>query len=361
MNTPPWIEAMRGTPIAEVASQLGLTVDEKRRCISPCPSCGRERRNASTPHEKRGAIGLPSDTKWFCFACEVGGDAIDLVAASLGRARFKDLPHHRRQEVKEWCGRFVGNDETSQIRRRPSQPPERVEKPYPPLAEVLELLRHCIPTTEDKQVDAYLRSRGVDAIDVDDRRLAFALPEGVSLPSWARFGVNRWTEIGSRLIVPLVDCRGEIRSVVARRIVDGETPKALPPKGFGKSGLVWACPFIRTVLRDGMPEWWGADAPPLRIFIVEGDSDFLTAATGAAQGLRWSDADEFAPGILGITSGAWTAEVAGRIPDGAELIVATDDDDAGWKYLEVIERSINTRIAAGTLRVSRWDSGSEAR
>ncbi len=357
-----WIDSMRGVAIVDVAHQLGLTVDEKRRWISPCPACGRERRNASTPGERRGAIGLRSDVSWHCFtsSCELGGDAIDLVAASIGHARFKDLSPHRKEDVRTWCENFIGDVTPKRRASRPPPPIERVEKPYPPLAEVLELLRKCIPTAEDKQVDAYLRSRGVDAIDVDDRRLAFALPEGVSLPSWACFGAHRWTEIGNRLLVPLVDCKGEIRSVVARRVVDGESPKTLPPKGFGKSGLVWACPFMRTVLRDGMPEWWTSDAPPLRIFIVEGDSDFLTAATGAAQGLRWSDADEFAPGVLGITSGAWTAEIAARIPDGAELIVATDDDDAGWKYLEVIERSVSARIAAGTLRVSRWDSGSEA-
>ena len=355
-----WIDSMRGVAIVDVAHQLGLAIGEKRRWISPCPACGRERRNASTPGERRGAIGLPTPTTWYCFACEARGDAIDLVAASIGHARFKDLPHHHREEVREWCQRFIGN-EPSQIRRCPLAPVERVERPYPPTGEVLELLRHCIPTADDDGVSAYLRSRGVDPVEVDDRRLAMALPAGVSLPAWARFGAHTWTEIGHRLLVPLVDYKGDIRSVVARRVIDGETPKALPPKGFGKAGLVWACPFARTLLREGRPEWWTSDAPPLRIYVVEGDSDFLTAATGASHGIRWSDADEYAPAIIGITSGAWTPEIAARIPDGVELVIATDDDDAGDRFADSIARSVSARITTGTLRTSRWIFGSALR
>jgi hypothetical protein len=260
--------------------------------------------------------------------------------------------------VRAWCERFVSNVEPHRRASPPPPPAERIEKPNPPTDEVIELLRCCVPSVEDAEVSAYLRSRSVDPVEVDDRRLAMALPIDAPLPSWARFGSLTWTKIGNRLLVPLVNGKGEIRSIVARRIIDGETPKALPPKGFGKAGLVWACPFARTLLREGMPSWWGPDAPPLRIFIVEGDSDFLTAATGASHGIRWSDADEYAPAIIGITSGAWTDQIGARIPDGAELVIATDADDAGNKFVDGIMRTVSARIAAGTLRTSRCVFGS---
>ena len=66
--------------------------------------------------------------------------------------------------------------------------------------------------------------------------------------------------------------------------------------------------------------------------VVEGEPDFLTWAT------RFSDANETAPGVIGVGSGAWSKGLADRIPDRARVIVRTHDDRAGQKYAaEVID------------------------
>ncbi len=372
---------MRGQPIAVVAGRLGLEVDERGRWISPCPACGRERRNASTPGERRGAISLPSDVSWKCFPCGLGGDAIGLVAASVGREPFSKLGEREKADVRAWCLMFLGDapatstssqpasrsaprSSSSTTRRAPTRSPSEPREP-PPRQHVLDLLNACVPVVDDREVSAYLRSRGVDPVEVNDRLLGVALRVGARLPRWAHFGRLRWDEAGHRLLVPLYDAEGLVRSVVARRVVDGDTPKSLPPAGHTKAGFVMACPFARTILRagGGMPlledepaagPWWRPDAPRLRILIAEGDSDFLTFAAGYAHGVRWSEADEYAPAVIGIQSGAWTDAIAARVPDGAELVIGTDADEAGDRYADHIVRTIAARLEAGALTASRW-------
>ena len=59
------------------------------------------------------------------------------------------------------------------------------------------------------------------------------------------------------------------------------------------------------------------------IVIAEGGPDFITWAVES------SDADEDAPAVFGIGSGAWTPEHAARVPDGYIVTIATHDDEAG--------------------------------
>ena len=55
-----------------------------------------------------------------------------------------------------------------------------------------------------------------------------------------------------------------------------------------------------------------------------------------------------APAVLGVTAGGWTEEIAKRIPAGARVILATDQDKAGEKYA----RSIAATLQGYDLR--RW-------
>ena len=274
-----------------------------------------------------------------CFSCDATGDALALVAVAHGL----DLRHDFRLVLVE-AARLSG--EWSLVRELddgeapsgapvpvqlvpPLPPPEPVEeRVYPP--DAADVWARCGAVVEDDGACAYLSGRGLDGDAVADRDLARVLP--APAPRWATFHGSTWLDTGHRLVLPVFDATGVLRSVRAMRVVEGDSPKRLPPAGHKAAGLVLADPLARLVLERGAaPEWWPASTP-LRLVVVEGEPDFLTWAT------RFSDANETAPGVIGVGSGAWSKGLADRIPDRARVIVRTHDDRAGQKYAaEVID------------------------
>ncbi|WP_394829289.1 hypothetical protein [Pendulispora albinea] len=101
------------------------------------------------------------------------------------------------------------------------------------------------------------------------------------------------------MILPVYDARGDMRSVRAWRIIEGDSPKRLPPGGYKTSGLVLADGSAVSVLATG---GW-IDEVNLHVVITEGEPDFLTWAT------RYSDADQDAPVVLGVVGGLWTEDM----------------------------------------------------
>jgi len=155
------------------------------------------------------------------------------------------------------------------------------------------------------------------------------------LPRWARKRVEDngpripWTVSGHRLIVPLFDERGLMRSVLARAVGPAEI-KSYAPAGFTRAQLVMACPFARWLLATGeRPQWWPLEHE-MRVVVTEGEADYLGWAT------RWSDAAEFAPATLGIVSGSWSASIAARLADRSVVVVSTDNDLQGDLYAQTI-------------------------
>jgi hypothetical protein len=89
-------------------------------------------------------------------------------------------------------------------------------------------------------------------------------------------------------------------------------------------------PVARSVLAgrvDGLPT-------PISVVVVEGEPDFLTWAT------RYSDGDADAPIVFGVVCGAWSGELAARIPDGARVVVRTHQDPSGERYAAEIARTL---------------------
>jgi hypothetical protein len=233
--------------------------------------------------------------------------------------------------------------------RQRGEDPRSVAPPeptYPPRDEVLALWASSSSVTADRDVAAYLATREIDPVAVHDRDLARALSPDAR-PRWASFNRADWYALGYRLILPLYDARGDLRSVVARDVAPlpgSDAPKSCAARGYQRRALVFACGLGRLVLASGAaPEWW-APGPPLRIIIREGEIDFLLSA------LRVSDANEHAPAVLGITAGSWTSSIAARVPDGAEIAIATDADEAGDGYALAIEDTLADR----DVRIGRW-------
>jgi hypothetical protein len=190
---------------------------------------------------------------------------------------------------------------------------------------------------DESEVAEWLNSRALDAGAVEDFGLARALPSDVLQPRWARYQRQTWGEAGYRLLLPMFDKLGALRSLRARRVIPGEGPKNLAPAGCSTGGLVMADALGRRLLATGQcPEGWPA-AVPLRVVVAEGEPDFLTWGT------RFSDADATAPAVLGVVSGGWTSGIAGRLPDGARVIVRTHLDEAGEKYARAVHESLRGR------------------
>jgi hypothetical protein len=347
-----WLERMQDMHLLQVAAALGLRCAAARGAsggsIYGCPVCGAECRHA-TRRDRRGALGVRHDGTGFrCMDCDLSGDSIDLVALVLRGKRYRELGTAARDEVREWCSRFTGVEVVPGSAPAPATAPAQ----YPLEAEVRNFWDCCVPVDTDSAVGEYLTRRKVWPKLVTCFDLARALPEDKAAPAWAsRWNMDlgrsmSWAETGHRLIVPLFDERGLMRSVLARSVDGTAQSKSLAPSSFGRAGLLMADGFGRWLLATGQrPEWWLAGRE-LRLVVAEGETDFLGWAT------QWSDAAEFAPATFAVVSGSWCADVAARVPDGTTVVIATDNDKAGDRYASTIVDTFTGRAVT----LERWEA-----
>lgn len=266
-----------------------------------------------------------------CFGCGGGGDVISLAAAVLGLDALADF-RRLLVELAARCG--IAGDAPRPL---PALPPLRPTPPpsYPPADEVRDLFARCLPVCDDPALCVALFGRGLDPAIIADRDLARCLPPDGPLPAWARSAQGSWRASGHRLIVALFDAGVELVSLHARTLAADADPKGLSPAGHSSAGLVMADGFARSVLAHGWPAWWNR-SEPLTLVIAEGVPDYLTDASVFGE---W----EQAPATLGVISGAWSADIAARIPDGCRVIIRTHDDEAGRRYRHQIGESLHTR------------------
>lgn len=339
-----WIDRMRGAPVLEVATALGYSIEGHKQAATShtiaCPACAQSKRHTRTEpdgRKGRGAVGIHKRKPygWRCFQCDAHGDAITFASFAIAGASYKDLRVEHKAKVREWCQQWTHTAPTSST---PAPEPPR----YP--LDVAEFYAGCVRVDEDEDVRRYLLGRSIDAGLVADLDLARALPVDAVLPRWAR----TWAQESRRLIVPLYDPHGVMRSVIGRSIDREVDVKSKAPYGFDRAGLVMACSLGQQLLQHGQrPEWWPADRL-LTAVIVEGEPDYLSAAS------QWSDAAEYAPATFGFVEGAWSEQHASRIPDGSRVVLVPhlDESGKGERYADAI-----TKTFAGRVHVQRFNVG----
>jgi hypothetical protein len=272
-----------------------------------------------------------------CFSgCGLDGDVFVLVAAALGLDARRDFA-----AVLGHAAGLAGVDlaSTAPLPVPVPRPVAPVPAPpsYPPRDEVHALWAACVPVEADDAVSAYLDGeRRIAPAVVDLYDCARALPVGARVPAWARCG-RPWPLSGHRLIVPVYDAAGELRSLRAWCIESGAVAKRVAPSGFSTVGLVMADQPARSMLATGGPPAWFDDASQLTVVICEGEPDWLTWATWA------SDADELPPAVLGVVSAAWSESIAARVPSGCRVAIRTHLDAAGKRYAADIARTLADR------------------
>jgi hypothetical protein len=220
----------------------------------------------------------------------------------------------------------------------------------PPQHEVSAHWAESVPVSDAPEVAAWFTHRygraatwSLQQADLWD--LARVVPAGLRLPRWARSQGGPWTCTGHRIIFRLWDHTGQAVSLRARSTDGSTAPKSLAPAGYSVKGLVLADPLAQQLLGGVFPTWW----QPRQVIIAEGEPDWLLWA------LRQREADEQGPAVLGIESGAWSPQIAARIPTGASVVIRTHHDEPGRRYAQQIAASLH-----GRCRVFRSSVGEEA-
>jgi hypothetical protein len=148
------------------------------------------------------------------------------------------------------------------------------------------------------------------------------------------------------VLLPLFGADGRVVSLRARALAPLATnDKSAAPAGFAVAGLVLADGLAQRMLagdRDALEL-----VRAVGLVVTEGDGDFLVWAT------RFSDASaDAAPAVLGIGAGAWTEEIAAKVPSEARLALRTHLDEAGERYADAVIASLHTRCDVRRLRRS---------
>jgi hypothetical protein len=290
-----------------------------RDWVGLCPF-HRERMPSFSVSQSRGT--------YHCFGCAASGDAFSFVQATEGMG----------PDAVEYLNRRVGGGDHHRLQRAVRRGDGHTLSP-PPAAEVSALWQTCVPVGGDAEVSGWLCARALDPHRIDDEGLARAVPGRTRLPGWAR-GCRRWWTEGHRLIVPLFDHTGTIRSLHARAVVPNLTPKSLSPAGCGLRGLVMADPGARLML--------AGHGEIKEVWIAEGVPDHLSLA------FDWNESDDSRRAVLGVIAGSWDQALADRIPVGTTVMIATDNDAAGDRYADVIKLTLTSARRRGvTLQRAR--------
>ena len=208
----------------------------------------------------------------------------------------------------------------------PEAPEPLPETEYPPLDEVRDVWE--AGGQDDRIALEHLSRRRIDLNAATQLGLLSVLPSPVEnllpLPAWARYGASSWQRSGHRLIVPVYDHTGAMRSLRAWRIEGTAAAKRVPPVGCKATGLMMANRQAVQLLTSL--------CAPRRVVVVEGEPDFVTAA------IRWPHLP-----IFGVVNGGWTDDFAARVPLGSEVILATHHDEAGERYAQHVAKTVKFR------------------
>jgi hypothetical protein len=314
---------------------------QSRGLIIRCPAHGERNPSCSVRVAQDGMVSVK------CFACQWSGDVLTCIAQAYG-LRLNQADDFREALA---LGAELGGDHAlaDEIRggrkdqarkRQPVPAPAPLpETPYPDQAEVQRLWSESGSIARDSAAAATMMERGLDPSVVEDLGLARLIGPQQWLPTWARYGnaeKNRertWFETGHVILIRTWDHTGTCRGVRAWRLAraDSHLPKRLPPKERKASGLVLANRAAVQMLRRQLT--------PLRVICLEGEPDFLTWATRAPD-----DA------VIGLMSGGWSSEFAKKIPDQAEVVIRTHQDDAGQAYAKQITDTVGERCRVWVAR-----------
>lgn len=193
-------------------------------------------------------------------------------------------------------------------------------KPLPPKASLDRFWSYCTEVYEGSEAHDYLKGRFNRAELTLPQNLVRRLPdftlETDEIKGWYR---------KYKVIFPLCDEAGNLRNVIARSVAKTPKIKSMSLRGYTRAGLCLA------YKRD-----------PQKVVVCEGEADWLA----------WS--------LFGPEEATVYGIFAGSIPNSgpsfldehryAEVLIATDLDEAGDKYAE----EVRERLKDSHCKISRW-------
>ena len=230
-----WLEEAKRLTMQQTTSEAGVKVHRSSMSCPACSATKRGNRDRRLP-ASFGPLG------WRCWVCSASGDALDVLAFVVTGSRLgSDRAQMETLRADLAARGLISDDDHRPARRaprRPAPPPPPPEpapsESWPPLNEVMALYNAGRPISEDAEVVAYLEDRYQDHGErliaiLEHLNLARAIPDAPA-PRWARIFGRTWQQQGFRLMFPLVDATGHMRSMRVRRTTLGpsELPKALP-------------------------------------------------------------------------------------------------------------------------------------
>lgn len=295
---------------------LGIGDGSRRRhdgIMVRCPKHGDSDPSCSIRRCDDGTISIK------CFGCDLSGDIFDLIGAVHGIDTNSDFPAALKIAA-DIAGVNDDGGEYERIEREYTPaPPE-----YPPADELKQVWVSASQSTDDSEVAEYLARRGITDTSDLCRVIAGELPE------WAVFrdasdkrGHLDWNDTGHRLILPLYNHEGRIKSFRARCVREDSRLKNVNPKKYSSAGLCFANAAGVKMLQTG--------ARAETVVFVEGEIDFLNACQRTG--------DDTA--IFGMYSGGWSAEHSARLNTG-RVVFLTDVDGPGDRYAFAVMSTINT-------------------
>ena len=370
-----WLEQVVARGVVDTARACGIHADDRH--LQRCPACGAERRGR---HDRRAPCNVTSRGQgWRCHVsgCEAHGDAVTLVSyVATGEAKPSDWSAVRAHAQRVG---LVGEDAPSPAPaptrpRAAPRPGKAFDVPAASTSIASALWDGCWPVTACDAATRAVRDRGVDPSAVVVLDLARARPpqeevehdvaermgiagvdaldevqaarHGLAPEAWARGAWRTWGQ-PYRLVLPTYSPTGDVCGLRGRA-PRGEhygRVKALPTT---PAGGVMACPVAQWVLRSGprlrrgthqIPRGAGAVSWSGWVVIREGEGSYLARA--ALEEPHPTTGHHAA--VLGVYAGAWTRDHADRIPRWCEVVIATDDDEAGRKFARDIAETLTAR------------------
>jgi hypothetical protein len=292
------LDGLRRRPVAEVAAQLGVAIVHGRMT---CPACGVEGRACSVN---------PDGMGWRCWACDAAGDALILAGYRVcGRRPAKG-------DAAAWEAISVALGGPRLDAPAPKAQPVRALVRPPFVADVWDA---CGNVVDDAEVAGWIRSRGLDPVALARRDIVRAWPRGRRGPAWM--------PAGRRAVFAGRDAAGDVVTLRFRGTLPKTRPPYEPGKHYDAVGAVLACPNGWALLTGVRPERWDG-----RLYVAEGEPDFATVAQLHPTSAVW-----------GVWSGSWTPEIARRVPEGCDVVIAVHHDKGGEKYAGIVRGSLERR------------------
>lgn len=323
-----WYQDVKGWSLLDLMHKLCEEMKGTRPSdfrFGPCPACGSLRDKTDRPpvrvyyiHRNAEGGGKATMDRWICNSCQVTGNIFDFIAyreAGTDAASVRPKGYGIQQLFIDACLSDAPVEKAVNIVKKIQ---------YPPTNEVMALLTKStiLNKCNEKRITNFLNKRGlihekmtsagVAPKDFDYESLSQA--EGKTCGWFIRSWAKKFP-----ILIPLVDYKGNLRSLMARAL-NSSNRKTTCPIGYDVGKLFFANVNARLFLKKQIV--------PKKVWICEGEMDYLTMSM--AENIY----------VIGVRSGSMSHLQLMPWKKEQTVYIATHNDKAGEQYAAEIKRNI---------------------